>query len=123
MEFGVIMNNKWKAILLVTISTVIAAFGQVLWKISSEAFSLTVEGTILNLPLIGGFVAHGIQLGLLVLALRRAELTIIYPIVSLGFVWVFILSLLFFGEQIIIENWIGVFAIISGVVFITRAAK
>ena len=117
------LQNKSRAVTIVIFSTIIGAFGQVLWKIASDSFSFSLQGILFNIPLISGFVAHGMQLLLLAIALRDADLTVLYPVISLGVIWVFFLSLLFFHETIILENWIGVFAIIAGVVFITRFEK
>ena len=44
-----------------------------------------------------GFVLYGMSTAILVLALRNQELSILYPVISLTYVWVAILSLIVFG--------------------------
>lgn len=104
------------------LSTFAAAIGQLFWKWSAFDFSWSLQGTLGNIPLLVGFLGHGIQLVLLVLAFRDIEVTVAYPIVSLGFVWVFLLSILFLNETVFFINWVGVISIMAGVFFITRCA-
>ena len=113
-------KKKLRGILLVFLSTAFAAVGQLFWKFSSESFSLTIQGTILNYNLLLGFLGHFLQLVLLVLAYRDLKLTTAYPLVSLGFVWVFLLSIIFLKESVLFINWLGVFSIMAGITFITR---
>ena len=55
---------------------------------------------------------------MLVIALKYGELSVLYPIISTGFVWVSFLSVYFFNEFMNFEKWLGIIAIIIGISFI-----
>ena len=68
-----------------------------------------------NLPLFGGLACYGISTILLVLALRYGELSVLYPIIALTYVWVSILSVGFLGETINVFKFLGLVFIVLGV--------
>ena len=53
-----------------------------------------------NLPLMGGYCLYGISTLLLVLALKDGELSLLYPVIALTYVWVTVLSFLIFHDDI-----------------------
>lgn len=75
----------------------------------------TVVGILTSLPLLAGYSLYGISTVLLVLALREGELSILYPVFALTFVWVTILSVLVFHESMNGLKLAGVAIIVSGV--------
>jgi multidrug transporter EmrE-like cation transporter len=68
-----------------------------------------------NLPLLAGYVLYGFNTIMMVLALRKGELSVLYPIISLTYVWVLILSGFLFKESINTWKIAGVMAIVAGV--------
>jgi uncharacterized membrane protein len=52
---------------------------------------------------------------LLILALKDGQLSILYPIISLSYVWVNLLSMYFFHEHMNLFKAIGIALIIGGV--------
>jgi multidrug transporter EmrE-like cation transporter len=68
-----------------------------------------------NLPLFGGYALYGLSTVLLVFALRKGQLSILYPIIALTYVWVILLSVIFFQEQITPLKVAGVLSIVAGV--------
>ena len=68
-----------------------------------------------NLPLFGGLACYGISTILLVLALRYGELSVLYPIIALTYVWVAILSVGFLGESVNVFKLLGLLFIVLGV--------
>lgn len=118
-------NNKipFKAFLIIVLCTVFTALGQLFWKLSAKTFGISIAGTILNYYLILGFLSYGLGAILLIFALRKADLSVIYPFVSLSFIWVALLSILFLHESISIIHWAGMIAIIIGVALIARGAR
>jgi uncharacterized membrane protein len=71
-----------------------------------------------NYYLIIGCILYGVGAILLILALKHGELSVLYPFIALGFIWVAILSILIFKEHISFYNWIGMIGIVIGVSFI-----
>lgn len=102
------------AIISVMLATFLTATGQFLFKLGTA--NLTIGWDLLhNWYLIGGFAIYGISAAILVIALKYGELSVLYPVVSLSFVWVNIISFEFLKEPISTFKWAGVSLIILGV--------
>ncbi|MFC2134813.1 EamA/RhaT family transporter [Bacteroidota bacterium] len=110
------------AILLVVVCTFLTSFGQYFIKLGTAEISGTLI-SILNAPLIGGFVLYALGAVLLIIALKYGELSVLYPFIALSFVWVFLLSNFMLHEAIILINWLGLVLIIFGVSFIGWGAN
>ncbi len=107
--------------------TVFAAFAQVLLKFGAQhpapALALGDTATWLpfvialatNAPLVFGYGLHAGNAMLLILALRDGELSILYPVYALSYVWVSLLSMYFFGESLNLWKNLGIALIIGGV--------
>ncbi len=76
-----------------------------------------------NVPLFIGYALYGVSTLLLVLALRKAQLSILYPIISLTYVWVTILSLVIFHESMNVFKMIGLIVVITGVAILGRDGR
>jgi len=72
-------------------------------------------GMLANLPLMGGYCLYGLSTLLLVLALRDGELSLLYPVIALTYVWVTILSFLIFHDEINPWKLAGIVLIVVGV--------
>jgi multidrug transporter EmrE-like cation transporter len=112
--------------LLVFCCTICGAAAQLLIKmgmtkvagVSGPALFTTVSGLfslLSNVPLMAGMSLYGISTVLLVLALRGAELSLMYPVISLTYVWVTALSVLVFHESVNPYKLLGVGVIVVGV--------
>jgi len=60
---------------------------------------------------------------LMILALRHGELSVLYPLISLSYVWVAVLSVLIFGEVMNIYKVGGVCLIMIGVGVLGMAGR
>ena len=76
-----------------------------------------------NVPLFGGLACYGISTILLVLALRYGELSVLYPIIALTYVWVSILSVGLLGETLNVFKVLGLVFIVLGVGVLGRKDK
>ena len=117
------MKTKPTAIFLVIICTVFASIAQVLYKIGTKTLTLNFYSIITNYYIIGGLLLYAISALLLIIALQKGELSILYPIIALSYVWVSIMSIYYLGETISPLKWIGVGAIILGVSFIGMGSQ
>lgn len=101
--------------------TLIGAAAQVLIKTGAGSLgdhpSLIKTGiAILTTPqLFAGYSLYGASMVLLVLALRHGELSALYPVIALTFVWVTILSVMVFHEQLNAAKLAGIAIIAIGV--------
>ncbi len=118
-----------KSILLVVCVTLISAAAQVLIKTGAGTLgphpSLveTAIGILTKLPLFAGYSMYGFSMVLLVLALRHGELSALYPVIALTFVWVTILSVVVFHENINALKMVGIALIVLGVATLGRGGK
>jgi len=105
-----------RSILLVFLCTLSGAAAQILMKYGANHLTgAGLLGIITNLPLIAGYVLYGVNTVLMVLALRHGHLSVLYPIVALTYVWVTILSPMFFVDPLNVFKVTGVTLIVFGV--------
>jgi multidrug transporter EmrE-like cation transporter len=105
---------------LILLCTVVGAAAQVLMReganylpaAGSEGMALSL---LTNWPLLGGYACLGLNTGLLVLALRKGQLSVLYPIIALTYVWVAILSPMFFEDSMNAFKVTGIAFIVGGV--------
>ena len=117
------MKNLHLGITLMVVCTLFTSVGQLFYKMGANNFAFSIEGILLNIPFILGLTFYGIGAILLIIALKYGELSVLFPFVSLSFVWVALLSALFLGEQITELKLLAVIAIITGIVLIGRGAE
>jgi multidrug transporter EmrE-like cation transporter len=106
--------------ILVFSCTVLGAAAQLLMKVGMSHFSPQPMALLTNLPLIAGYVLYGMNTLMLVLALREGELSMLYPIIALTYVWVTLLSYLLLAEQSNFYKNIGIATIVIGVAVLGR---
>lgn len=110
-------EQKRRSLLMILVFTLLSAGAQVLLKFGTVQLKLhpTLIGLLTNFPLIGGMALYGLGAALMVLALRHGELSVLYPLISLSYVWVAILSVLVFGEVMNPYKIAGICVIMAGV--------
>ncbi len=82
-----------------------------------------LQGYLTSLPLLGGYCLYGMNTVLMVFALRDGELSILYPIIALTYVWVTILSVIFFHESLNIFKVSGIAVVVAGVAVLGRRGE
>ncbi|MEM2918378.1 MAG: multidrug transporter [Candidatus Altiarchaeota archaeon] len=116
------MKTKPLAIAIVFFSTLFTAAGQILFKFSSR--SLFLSPFFLNIEFIIGVSFYIFGAILLIIALKYGELSILYPIYSLSYVWVSLASPYFFpSDEMNAIKWFGILLIILGVSFIAKGSQ
>ena len=110
-------------------STILIAAAQALIKSGTgtlgEGVSLldTAVGILTTPRLFAGYALYGVVTVMMVLALRHAELSVIYPVIALSYVWVSILSVVVFHEVMNGFKLAGVLVIISGVAILGKGQQ
>jgi len=120
--------TRRESIALVFCCTFIGAAAQILMKIGAGNLPPVGAAAILANPLIvlkdvallAGLSLYGLFTLMLIFALRDGELSIIYPVIALNYVWVTFLSLLFFHETMNPLKACGISIIVLGVVVLGR---
>jgi uncharacterized membrane protein len=100
--------------------TVLGAAGQILIKLGAGTLATSSPFAVLlamltNPALFAGYVLYGLMTVLFILVLRNEELSIVYPIISLTYVWVTALSAIVFREAVSLPRVLGVAIIVAGV--------
>jgi len=80
-------------------------------------------GLLTNIPLLGGYTLYGLSTVLLVLALKDGELSLLYPVIALTYVWVTGLSFLIFHDTVNPFKLAGIIIIVIGVAVLGKAGK
>ena len=112
-----------RSVLLVFACTVLGAAAQLFMKVGMTRFQPTIPALITNIPLIIGYALYGINTLMLIVALREGELSMLYPIISLTYVWVTLLSYLLLHEPPNVYKNIGITIIVAGVGVLGRSGR
>jgi drug/metabolite transporter (DMT)-like permease len=117
-------EQKRRSVFLILLFTFLAATAQVLWKYGTVRLGDHPTLTILitDVPLIAGLAIYGLGAILMIIALKHGELSVLYPLISLSYVWVAILSVLLFHESMPVAKIAGICIIMAGVATLGRGA-
>ncbi len=117
------METQLFAIVLVVIAGLIGGFGPIYLKKGSSSIKLKDFSTIYkNKFLIIGVMIYGVGTVLFIPALKFGELSVLYPLVGLSYVWVCIYSIFLLKERMNLAKWIGILIIAMGVSLIGLGA-
>jgi undecaprenyl phosphate-alpha-L-ara4N flippase subunit ArnE len=103
---------------LVVTGAFIGSFGAVLLKAGAGRLARSVRSVITNWPLGLGVFLYALSSVFFVLANTKGELTILYPLVSLGYLWTLLWARLFFNEPLTKFKFLGIGLILVGVCFL-----
>jgi uncharacterized membrane protein len=127
-------RSRSNPVYLVFGCTLFAAVAQVLLKFGAlhpmPAVHLTdmagittfVTALLTNWYLMVGYSLHACNALLLILALREGQLSVLYPIYALSYIWVDLLSLYFFQEHMNVWKALGILLIIGGVALLGKVS-
>ncbi len=71
-----------------------------------------------NFFLVVGLLLYVIAMPILVFSLIFGEISYVYPILALSFIFVSLIAVFVFGEALSVVNWIGVVLIAAGVAIV-----
>ncbi|HLI83049.1 MAG TPA: EamA family transporter [Bryobacteraceae bacterium] len=110
-------NTPLSSMVLVLFGSVIGSFGAVFLKMGAAKL---MDGfwRILNLQLAAGVALFLLSSVFFILGIRHGELSVLYPMVSLGYVWTLVWSRLFFQEAFTRNKFFGLGLILLGVFFV-----
>ncbi len=112
------MKTPFSSIILVLIGSFIGSFGAVFLKAGSHSLSRTWQSFLLNWKLAAGIALFLLSSVFFVLGVKHGELTILYPLVSLGQAWTLLWSRLVFKEPLTGAKFAGIGTILLGVVLL-----
>jgi drug/metabolite transporter (DMT)-like permease len=108
------------AIYIVLACTLLVAIGQYLIKLGANRLShagllATAIGIITIPQLFAGYCLYALFTVMFVYALRHGELSILYPLIALGYVWTTITAVVALHESMNAYKIVGLLVIICGV--------
>lgn len=108
------------AIYIVLACTLLVAIGQYLIKLGANRLShagllATAIGIITIPQLFAGYCLYALFTVMFVYALRHGELSILYPLIALGYVWTTIIAVVALHESMNAYKIVGLLVIICGV--------
>jgi uncharacterized membrane protein len=126
------MRKKMAAvniIILVLISVVLGAFGQVSMKKGlknkpiqlNELASTKLFSTIFEPYVFLGAVLYIVATLIWFVVLSNAELSFVYPLLGLGYIVTVLFARFYLGESIATTRWFGIILIVVGAVLVARA--
>lgn len=116
------MATPVSSMLLVLVASFIGSFGAVFLK-SGSAKLRDGFWNIINPHLAAGVVLFLLSSYFFVRGIRHGELSVLYPMVSLGSVWTLFWSRIFFREPFTRGKFLGLFLILAGVFFVGLGSK
>jgi drug/metabolite transporter (DMT)-like permease len=122
-------KHQTRALLMVFCCTLIGAASQILIKLGTRSLGehpsmvATALGIFTVPMLFAGYALLGFSTVLFVLALRRGELSLLYPVFTLTYVWVTVLSVKILHESMNNLKIAGLVTIMAGVAVLGRASR
>ena len=112
------MQTPLSSITLVLVSSFIGSFGAVFLKLGAEHLKGSLMRLLTNYWLAVGVVLYLLSSVFYMMGVSQGQLTVLYPMVSLGYIWAILWARLFFKEQFTIAKIGGLMMIIVGVALI-----
>ena len=79
---------------------------------------MNVKSIATNWRLVLGIAIYLLSSVFFVFGLRRGELSVLYPLVALGYMWTVVWSRVFFGEPLTRAKFVAVGLILVGIAFL-----
>lgn len=111
---GVLLNAVAQLLLKAGASAVgpIAGFGAL----------LGAAGTLATHPaVLGGLACYVVSVVVWIVALSRVDVSIAYPLLSIGYLVNALLAMWLFDEAVSMQRWLGIGVILIGVVIVARS--
>ena len=83
----------------------------------------TAIGILTIPPLFAGYALYAIFAVLMIYSLKHGEMSVLFPLISLGFVWVAILSVFILHEAMSPLKGAGIAIIVAGVAVLGRGGS
>ena len=111
-----------RSMLLVFFAGIVGSFGAVFLKLGAMRLNNSVMSFV-NSRLVLGVALYLGSTVIYLSALKGGELSVLYPMVSLGYIWTLLWSKLFFNEAITRYKFAGLGLIVVGVVLVGLGSR
>ncbi len=117
------MRTPASSMALVLTASLVGSFGAVYLKAGAGKLDQGLRYLVLNYRLAAGVALYLASSYFFILGVRRGELSVLYPMVSLGYVLTMLWSRLFFHEPLTRNKLVGLGLILAGIALIGLGAK
>jgi len=112
------MTTPLSSIALVTFGSFIGSLGAIGFKAGSKRLERNLRSLATNWPLAVGVAGYLVSSVFFILGLRNGEVSILFPMVSTGYIWTMLWSRLFFHEPFTRGKIFGLALILVGCVLL-----
>jgi multidrug transporter EmrE-like cation transporter len=109
------MTTPLSSMVWVVTGSFIGSMGAAGLKAGSKRLEKNFKSLLTNWRLAAGVFAYLVSSVFFVFGLKEGELSVLYPLVSLGYMWTLLWSRLFFGEKVTRFKLVGLALILAGV--------
>lgn len=116
------MSNKVEksnikiGILLMLVSSICTCTGQLLWKLAATS----VQALLIYFL---GLMLYGIGAVVMIVAFKFGEMSILHPMLSVGFILSLFLGAIFLDEIISWKSIVGIVLILIGMIFLGKSTE
>lgn len=107
------LKSTQKGIAIMLCSSLCTCVGQLFWKISSDGNPI--------LWIISGFMLYGFGALLMILALRYGDLSVLHPMLGVGYILSIVLGYFVLGEPVHYKKVLGIIIILFGLLCLSRS--
>lgn len=112
------MTTPFSSMAWIFLCGFIGSFGAVFLKSGAERLEPSLKAIVTNWRLPLGIGLYLLSSVFFVFGMRRGELSVLYPLVALGYMWTVVWSKIFFGEPLTKAKFIAVGMILVGIGFL-----
>ena len=112
------MTTPVSSMVWVSVGSFIGSFGAVGLKAGAKRLEMNLKSLLTNWHLAAGVCGYLVSSVFFVLGIRHGELSVLFPMVSLGYIWTTIWSKVFFAEVLTGAKLLGLGMILAGCVLL-----
>lgn len=116
---GVLLNAAAQLLLKSGANSV----GEISMSSGAQALMRTAWSLAQHPGILGGLACYAISVVVWVIALSRVDVSIAYPMLSIGYVVNAALAWWLFGESVNPQRWLGIGVIIVGVILVAKSGS
>jgi multidrug transporter EmrE-like cation transporter len=114
---GVLLNAAAQLLLKAGASSA----GEISMSAGAPALWRTASGLAMHPGILGGLACYAVSVVVWIVALSRVEVSVAYPMLSIGYVVNALLAWWLFDESLDLQRWLGIGVIVAGVVLVARS--
>lgn len=112
------MNTPLSSIAWVSVGSIIGSLGAVGLKAGAKHLEMNLRALIANWKLEAGIALYLLSTVFFIKGISHGEISVLFPLVSTGYIWTAIWSKLFFGESMTRSKLLGLGLILAGCVLL-----